>query len=62
MGLLSWLRPGNDHQLATTQYTGHESATERAARLRRERHRARVTRDGDNAGTKIPRSLRRHTS
>lgn len=32
------LIPGNDHQLAATQYAGRESATDRAARLRRERH------------------------
>ncbi|MEU1553986.1 hypothetical protein ABZ517_14875 [Streptomyces scabiei] len=60
MGFLAWLRPGNDHELAATQYAGRESATDRAARKRRENHRARVTRDGDRAGMKIPRSLRRN--
>ncbi|WP_432041438.1 hypothetical protein [Streptomyces cadmiisoli] len=30
------LKPGNDRQLAATQYAGRESATERAARKRRE--------------------------
>jgi hypothetical protein len=44
------LTPGNDHELAATQYAGRESATDRAARRRREGHRARVIRDGDNAG------------
>ncbi|MEH0650681.1 hypothetical protein QA995_14870 [Streptomyces scabiei] len=53
------LAPGNDHELAATQYAGQESATDRAARLRRESHRARVNRDGDSAGMKIPRTLRR---
>ncbi|MDX2520569.1 MULTISPECIES: hypothetical protein [Streptomyces] len=53
------LRPGNDHQLADEQYAGRESAAEAASRKRREGHRARVIRDGDGAGTKIPRSLRR---
>ncbi len=32
------LAPGNDHQLAATQYAGRESASETAARKRRERH------------------------
>ncbi|MDX3681387.1 hypothetical protein [Streptomyces scabiei] len=61
MGFRSFARsllPGNDHQLAAEQYAGRESATETAARKRREGHRARVARHGDNAGTKIPRSLR----
>jgi hypothetical protein len=40
MGLFSWIRPGNDHELAATQYAGRESATERAARIRREKHRS----------------------
>lgn len=53
------LMPGNDHQLAATQYAGRESATDRAARVRAEQHRARVNRDGDAAGAKIPRRLRR---
>lgn len=39
MSLLSWLRPGNDHQLAATQYAGRESASAAAARKRRESHR-----------------------
>lgn len=54
------LTPGNDHQLAATQYAGRESASEKAARKRREGHRARVHRDGDNAGKKMPRRYRRH--
>ncbi|MFJ5638671.1 hypothetical protein [Streptomyces sp. NPDC093223] len=50
--------PGDDRQLADEQYEGRESASERAARVRRERHRARVFRDGDQAGTKLPRRHR----
>lgn len=34
------LKPGNDHQLAATQYAGRESASDEAARKRRERHQA----------------------
>lgn len=59
MGFLNWLSGSNDHHLANSHYTGQESATDRAARKRREQHHARIARDGDNAGTKIPRSLRR---
>ena len=33
------LTPGNDHQLAARDYPGHESASDEAARKRRERHR-----------------------
>lgn len=54
------LAPGNDRQLAATQYAGRESATESAARKRRENHRARVARDGDNAGQKFSRRTRRN--
>ncbi|WP_329215183.1 hypothetical protein OG352_06235 [Streptomyces sp. NBC_01485] len=56
---MAWnpFRTGGDRQLAEAKYQGRESATDRAARLRREQHRARVHRDGDNAGTKIPRRL-----
>lgn len=32
-------RPGRDHQLAADRYEGRESATEQAARKRREGHR-----------------------
>jgi hypothetical protein len=58
MGAREFLRsliPGNDHQLAATQYAGRESATDRAARLRREQHQARVARDGEKSGKKFPR-------
>ncbi|MER6978726.1 hypothetical protein [Streptomyces carpinensis] len=34
------LRPGDDRALAAEQYAGRESASDRAARLRRERHRS----------------------
>ncbi|MFE4796191.1 hypothetical protein ACFRFL_14005 [Streptomyces sp. NPDC056708] len=54
---LGWLNGSNDRQLAATQYEGRESATDRAARLRREKHQARVIRDGDNSGT-LPRGFR----
>jgi hypothetical protein len=37
MGFLSWLMPGNDHQLAAEQYPDRESATDRAARKDAER-------------------------
>lgn len=60
MSFLSWLRPGNDHQLAARDYAGRESASDEAARKRRERHHARVTRDGDNAGKQMPRRYRFH--
>jgi len=33
------LAPGNDHELAPSQYAGRESASDRAARKRREGHR-----------------------
>lgn len=48
------LKPGNDRELAATQYADRESSTDRASRVRREQHRARVFRDGDNAG-QLPR-------
>jgi hypothetical protein len=38
MGLFNWLVGGNDRQLAETTYAGRESATDRAARKRRENH------------------------
>jgi hypothetical protein len=31
MGAFSWLRGGNDHQLAATRYADRESASDRAA-------------------------------
>lgn len=43
MGLFSWLAPGNDRELAATQYAGRESATDRAARRRREDHHKNLT-------------------
>ncbi|MEU2426926.1 hypothetical protein ABZ619_38940 [Streptomyces sp. NPDC007851] len=58
--LIRSLTPGNDRELAATQYRGQESASAEASRLRAERHRARVRRDGDNAGTKVPRRHRKH--
>ncbi|SFY52075.1 hypothetical protein [Streptomyces sp. F-1] len=59
MGFLDRLL-GNDHQRAAEKYAGRESASDQAARKRREKHRARVLRDGDNAGTQVPRRHRRH--
>lgn len=38
MGAFSWLRGGNDRELAATQYQGRESATDRNARKRREKY------------------------
>lgn len=35
MGFLSWLIPGNDHELARTQYADRESASGQAARKER---------------------------
>jgi hypothetical protein len=57
---MSWLDKvlGNDRERAAQpQYEGRESASETAARKRREGHRARVQRDGDNAGRPFPRRL-----
>ena len=44
MGLLSWLVGGIDRQLAETSYSGRESASDRAARKRREGHRKSIAR------------------
>lgn len=62
MGAFSWLRGGNDHQLAADQYAGRESASDRATRKRREQHRARVARDGDQAGRRLSRASRRNAT
>lgn len=62
MGAFSWLRGGNDHKLAETQYAGRESASNQAARLRREKHNARVARDGDRAGRRLTRASRRNAT
>jgi hypothetical protein len=51
MGLGNFIRsltPGNDHQLAATQYAGRESATDSAAR----KERARRSRAADKADRK----------
>lgn len=56
---MGWLF-GNDRKLAETKYAGRESATQSAARKRREKYRARVFRDGDAAATKVPRRHRNH--
>lgn len=37
------LIPGNDHQLAARDYADRESASDEAARKRRERHRRSIT-------------------
>jgi len=52
------LVPGDDRALAQEQYSDRESASDQAARLRREGHRARVARDGAASGIRIPRRLR----
>lgn len=49
MGAFSWLRPGNDHQLARTQYAGRESASDEAARKDRAR-RSRSATKADRKG------------
>lgn len=43
MGLFSWIAGGNDHELARTQYSGHESASDTTARKERERRNNRAT-------------------
>lgn len=50
----------SDRQLADTKYAGRESASKTAARKRREGHRARIHRDGDNAAQPMPRRWRKH--
>lgn len=52
MGFLSWLVPGNDHELAKTQYEGRESASDKAARRRRERHHGGGATKADRKGQK----------
>lgn len=42
MGLFSWLGGGDDRQLADTQYSGRESASDKATRKRREGHRSSI--------------------
>jgi len=42
MGALSWLFGGNDHELARTRYAGRESASDEAARKRREQHQSKA--------------------
>jgi hypothetical protein len=54
------LAPGNDHELAARDYPDQESASDRAARLRRENHHRNIARNGDNAGTKFSRRARRN--
>lgn len=49
MGLFSWLSGSNDRALAESDYGGHESASERAARKRREGHRRNVTKTARKA-------------
>lgn len=55
----SSLKPGNDKQLAETQYKGRQSASDAAAQARRQRHRAAVLRDGDNQRGRVPKSWTR---
>lgn len=63
MGLGNFFRslaPGNDHELARTQYAGQESASDEASRKRREAYRARVSREGDSNNARLPRRYRNH--
>lgn len=53
------LKPGNDAELAATQYAGRESATDRAGRLRRESHRAKGSRRAAAEGEQWERADRR---
>jgi hypothetical protein len=53
-------KPGNDAELARTQYAGRESASDEGSRKRRERHRARVVRDGDSNSDRLPRRARKN--
>ncbi len=48
MGMFSWLIPGNDHELAASQYADRESASDSAAR----KERARRSRSADRADRK----------
>ncbi|MFD8027835.1 hypothetical protein ACFV3F_03595 [Streptomyces sp. NPDC059717] len=59
MGLLSWLGGGNDRQLADSQYSGRESATDRAARKRRIDHRTKGARRAAAAGDRWEQKDRR---
>ncbi|MGW1039875.1 hypothetical protein [Streptomyces sp. NPDC002547] len=49
MGFLSWLSGSNDRQLAESTYSGRESASDRAARRRREGHKRNVTKTARKA-------------
>ena len=50
------LAPGNDHQLAATQYAGRESASDRAARKRREGHRRSIDKNARKAAKREQRN------
>ncbi|WP_263165427.1 hypothetical protein [Streptomyces sp. SCSIO ZS0520] len=50
MKALAWLLPGRDRELAATRYAGRESASDRAARLRREQHHRRGATRAARAG------------
>ena len=49
MGRFSSLFGGNDRQLAETKYAGRESASNRAARQRREGHRRSIAKSAAKA-------------
>ncbi|SCG06715.1 MULTISPECIES: hypothetical protein [unclassified Streptomyces] len=49
MAFLDWLT-ARDRRLAETRYADRESASDRAARLRRERHHQRLARDSQRNG------------
>ncbi|MEU6010912.1 hypothetical protein [Streptomyces sp. NPDC047453] len=53
------LKPGNDRELAATQYAGRESGTARAARLRREGHRGKGVKRAAQQGEQWERRDRR---
>ncbi|WP_129307975.1 hypothetical protein [Streptomyces sp. L2] len=47
---MGWFSSGRDRQLAATRYVGRESASDRAARQRRDNHKRTGARDAARAG------------
>lgn len=60
MGFLSWLTPGNDHELAATQYADRESATDSAARADRTRRSKAATKADRKGQAWADKHRRRH--
>ncbi|MET9321942.1 hypothetical protein ABZX75_17370 [Streptomyces sp. NPDC003038] len=60
---LSWLKGGNDRELAAAKYAGRESASDRATAKRQAKtraRRAREVREADRAGQAWEAAERRH--